>query len=98
MKLILILLVVGAALWLWRGSRMTPTAAMPPRAKPASTPAHDSASRSPVPMVACAFCGLHVPRAEAFDSPNRLHYCCEAHRIEHLRHSRSNAASASGSH
>jgi uncharacterized protein len=96
MKLILILLVVGAALWLWRGSRAAPTAATSPRGKPASGSAHDPASRSPVPMVACAFCGLHVPRAEAFDSPSRLHYCCEAHRIEHLRQGRSHAGSASG--
>ncbi len=97
MKLLLILAALGAMLWLWRGTRATPSAQVPPQSpRRAGAPRPPSASNTPVPMVACAFCGLHVPRAEAFESPSRLqHYCCEAHRIEHLRQGR---AAASGSH
>jgi len=30
-------------------------------------------------MVACAHCGLHLPRAEALEHAHR-HYCCAEHR------------------
>lgn len=88
MKLILILAVVIGALWLLRGTRVqagTPRGASgAPKAK----------SQGPVQMVSCAHCGLHLPRDEAFDSPNQLHYCSEAHRIEHMKR---NAARSQGS-
>ncbi|WP_374594715.1 PP0621 family protein [Aquabacterium sp.] len=95
MKLMLMLLALGAVLWLWRGTRAAPSAQVPPQApRPdgSSSTRGAPANGLPVPMVECAFCDLHVPRAEAIESPNRRqHYCCEAHRIEHLRQGRSTA-------
>lgn len=88
MKLLLIILAVVGALYALRGFR-TPTRpssqagpASPGRATRTSAP---QPSHLPVPMVSCAFCGLHLPREEAFFSPSGEHYCSEAHRIEHNR-------------
>lgn len=93
MKLLLILLLVAALLWLLRGARTEAGAPPRPEARrPPHTPPHTPPRPAlPVPMVSCAFCGLHLPRDEAFDSPNRLHYCCEAHRIEHMKQQASGA-------
>lgn len=90
MKLLLILLLVAAVLWLLRGARTE--AGAPPRPEAKRPPQAPPRPGLPVPMVSCAFCGLHLPRDEAFDSPNRLHYCCEAHRIEHMKQQASGAA------
>ena len=66
MKLLLILLVVLLLVWLWRGNRR---AAPPsPRRKP-----------PPQDVVACAFCGLHLPVAEAVPGMRGV-YCCLDHR------------------
>jgi uncharacterized protein len=35
-------------------------------------------------MVACAHCGVHLPQSEAVRGEASLHYCSDAHRIEHL--------------
>jgi uncharacterized protein len=37
------------------------------------------AAPAPEPMVACARCGLHVPRSESVEAAGR-HYCCPEHR------------------
>jgi uncharacterized protein len=37
------------------------------------------ATPAPEPMVACARCGLHVPRSESVETAGR-HYCCQEHR------------------
>ena len=34
---------------------------------------------APERMVACARCGLHVPRSESVEAAGR-HYCCQEHR------------------
>jgi uncharacterized protein len=36
------------------------------------------AAPAPEPMVACARCGLHVPRSESVEAAGR-HYCCPEH-------------------
>ena len=76
MKYLLVLLVVGFGLWSLltrlRGGRDDP-----PRqggtAKGVVPPA------TPVVMVECAHCGLHLPAADAVAEGSRL-YCGEAHR------------------
>lgn len=72
--LILVAVVVGLALWLLKGRRIG--------APPASR--GDAARKDgaqPAPMVACAHCGVHLPRPDAsFDAEGRS-YCGDPHRI-----------------
>ena len=69
MKFLLLLLAVFALLWLLR---RTLRSKLPPRAE--SAPAV-----VPQEMVACAMCGLHLPRAEALPGRGGV-FCGEAHR------------------
>lgn len=71
--LIVIAVVVGLALWFLKGRRTgTPTSGGGASGKPTAEPA---------PMVACAHCGVHLPRPDAsFDAEGRS-YCGDAHRV-----------------
>lgn len=66
---LLVVLVLGYA-W-WRSQRHAETP--PPRR---STPA-----ATPQDMVACAHCGVHLPRTEALTHGPRS-YCCAEHQRE----------------
>lgn len=70
MKYLLLILIVLAVLWLARASRRR---SAPPRPQP---PGRGEA------MVACAHCGVHLPRSEALPGRGGL-YCGEAHRLAH---------------
>ncbi|MFO1212374.1 MAG: PP0621 family protein [Paenacidovorax caeni] len=72
MKYLLVFAVLGLAWALWRNKHRTPP---PPPSSTARTPAQSA----PQAMVACAHCGLHLPRAEALEHAHR-HYCCAEHR------------------
>jgi uncharacterized protein len=65
-KLLFFILVAVAVYWLLRPSRDEG----PPRHR---------AGSAAEPMVACARCGLHVPRSESVEADGR-HYCCAEHR------------------
>ena len=67
MKLLLVLAVVAAALWLWRSGRSS----VPARSAVAPTQAQD--------MIACGLCQVHVLAAEAI-AGKRGRYCCTQHR------------------
>jgi uncharacterized protein len=68
MKLLIVLLVVLAGVWLWkRGRRHPPDQAAPSRA-----------GQQALPMVRCAQCGTHVPGNEAVLG-QRGSYCTHAH-------------------
>ncbi len=69
MKFLLLLFAVFALLWLLR---RTVRSKLPPRAEapPLNVPQE---------MVACAACGLHLPRAEALPGRGGV-FCGEAHR------------------
>ena len=69
MKLLLLLFAVFALLWLLR---RTMRSKLPPRAEPPPM-------NLPQEMVACAVCGLHLPRAEALPGRGGV-FCGEAHR------------------
>ena len=74
LKLVILLaLVVGVALWLLKGRR-TGSGDSPGQAekKPPAEPAK---------MVACAHCGVHLPRPEASYDAEARAFCSEAHRI-----------------
>ena len=67
MKILLFLVVVFVFLWLLRGatSRRRGSAAPPPQA--------------PQEMIACAHCGVHLPRDEALPGRGGV-FCGDAHR------------------
>jgi uncharacterized protein len=72
--LILVAVVVGLALWLLKGRR---TGAPPAGRGDASR--KDGAE--PAPMVACAHCGVHLPRPDASVDGEGRTYCGDAHRV-----------------
>ena len=77
MKYLLVLLVVVAGAWmLLRKRERRPPAA--PTAPPKSAQPTEAAAQA---MLACAHCGVHLPRTEAqFDAAGRP-FCSEAHRL-----------------
>jgi len=74
MKFLIVLLVVIAVLWLARSGRRPP-----PGGPHAPEP-----PRQQQPMLACAQCGLHLPRDEALPGRGGV-FCSEAHRAEYER-------------
>jgi uncharacterized protein len=60
-----------------RGARKAERAAPPPQA-PAEPPRVED-------MVACAHCGVHLPRGEAVATADGTLFCGEAHRLAHTQ-------------
>lgn len=71
-KLIVLLLVVVGVLWLARAARRRVGGRTADPAPPAAPPRQED-------MVACAECGVHLPRSEALPGRGGL-FCSEAHR------------------
>ena len=71
MKYLLVLLVVGIGLWSLLARLRGPR-------REGRTPGR-STGKTPVVMVECAHCGLHLPAADALPEGSRL-YCSDAHR------------------
>ena len=69
MKLLVVLLVVLAGVWLWRRGQRRPP------------PTSGAAHRPALPMVSCQRCGVHVPGNEVV-SGRAGAYCSAAHRRE----------------
>ncbi len=79
MKYLLVLLVIVVAVGIWRNNRR--------RAEEVQRPAQqrDNRLQPPQDMVACAHCGLHLPRSDALvlGGPARpAYYCCAEHRAQ----------------
>ena len=74
MKYLVVLLVVGIGLWMVV-ARLRGGGARSDDSQPRS----GAAPGTPVAMVACAHCGLHLAAADAVTEGSRL-YCSEAHR------------------
>lgn len=74
MKYLLVVGLVFGVFWLWRHNRQA-------ERDEKETAARQSPARKlpPVAIVACAVCGVHLPKTEALTGPN-AHYCCDAHR------------------
>jgi uncharacterized protein len=71
MKILIFLIAVVLLLWLLRKSSTRRTPPPPPAPRdPAATPQ---------PMLACAQCGVHLPRDEALPGRGGV-FCGEAHR------------------
>jgi uncharacterized protein len=54
------------------------------RRRPRPRPADPSKPAEPQPMVACAHCGVHLPKADALTAASGT-FCGEAHRIAYER-------------
>lgn len=74
MKFLLLLLVIGVAVWLIIGRRRGP----PPTPK---TPPRPAEPAEPAAMLACAHCGVHVPQAETVMDAAGRPYCGALHRL-----------------
>ena len=70
MKIIIFLVAVFLLLWLLRGGSS--------RRKPPQPPATGNVAE-PQPMLACAKCGVHLPRDDALPGRGGV-FCSEAHR------------------
>ena len=66
MKYLVLLVVLVVAIGIWRGRRAKDAAPQTPRALPQD-------------MLACAHCGVHIPRSEAQVLGSQA-YCCPEHR------------------
>ena len=76
MKYILVLLVVGVAIWIWRRTRADEAAERREQqaakaAQPQRTPV------TPQAMVACRHCGTHIAQSEA--TQGHLGWYCDRH-------------------
>ncbi|MET1115145.1 MAG: PP0621 family protein [Comamonas sp.] len=73
MKYILVLLVIVVAIGIWRSRRRVERAQR-----------RETRLQPPQDMVACAHCGLHLPRSEALvlEAPQPRYYCCVQHRAQ----------------
>lgn len=77
MKYLLVLLVIVVAIGIWRSRRRVEQAQRPAARR-------ETQLQPPQDMVACAHCGLHLPRSEALvlPAPQPRYYCCAQHRAQ----------------
>jgi len=71
MKYLLVLLVVGIGVWLLLRGRDKPPAPRDGRRR----------TGKPEEIVACAHCGLHLPRGDAVVDAAGRPFCSDAHRL-----------------
>lgn len=80
MKYLLVLLVIVIAVGVWRSRRRAENLeAQRPAARA------DNRLQQPQDMVACAHCGLHLPRSDALvlgSAPHPVYYCSAEHRAQ----------------
>lgn len=74
MKYALLLMVVGACIWMWQRSRTVGRQNKPHK----SAVAGAASSQPTVQMISCSVCGLHLPGSEARTGKRGV-YCSEAH-------------------
>lgn len=75
LRVAFLVLAVVVLIALLRGGLRRKRPAPPPTAAP-------PAVGEPQEMVACAHCGVHLPRSEAVVAPSGT-FCGEAHRLQH---------------
>lgn len=74
MKFLLLLAVIGIAIWLFKSRSRVPG----PK-KPAPPPGPAAGAGPATPMLACAHCGVHLPQTDAVLDPAGRAYCSAAH-------------------
>lgn len=72
MKFLLLLAVIGIAIWMFKARHRVPGPKKPP---PSARPGAADA----MPMLACAHCGVHLPKTDAVFDPAGRVYCSTAH-------------------
>ncbi len=83
MKLLVLIAVLAVAYLLWRNKRLggAPGASRTSGMAGAADAARDRARpAAPQPMIACARCGLHLPREDALDDGRGRLFCSAQHR------------------
>ncbi len=76
MKYLLVLIVVGVALWLINARRR-----MPPPGGGGGRTRGPAPPPRPQAMLACVHCGVHVPQGDVVADAAGRPYCSEAHRL-----------------
>ncbi len=79
--LVLLLVVLGVAWWMF-GRRGKPP--LKPPATPGPAPkqnVREKEGAEPQAMLACAHCGVHLPKSETTVDAQGVRYCSEAHRL-----------------
>lgn len=74
MKFLLLIAVIGIALWLFKARGRSSGAPSTPKAKKPAAPTTTS-------MLACAHCGVHLPQADTVTDAAGRPFCTEAHRL-----------------
>jgi uncharacterized protein len=74
MKFLLLLAVIGIAIWMFKSRHRVPGPKKPP---PPVKPGGPAAGVTP--MLACAHCGVHLPKTDAVLDPAGRAYCSAAH-------------------
>lgn len=74
MKFLLLLAVVGIAIWMFKSRSRVPGPKSPPAA-----PRPGKSAAEATPMLACAHCGVHLPKTDAVFDPAGHAYCSAAH-------------------
>jgi uncharacterized protein len=83
-KYLVLLLIVVAVLWVMRSGRSAGSSTKGARGADDMPPAAARQGDEPVQqVVACAHCGVHLPRSEALPAPGGRLYCSESHRQLH---------------
>jgi uncharacterized protein len=75
MKYLVLIAVLVIAYLVWRNNRIERRGGPAPGTR---GPARES---GPQEMIACAVCGLHLPRADAVTGSNGVLYCSQEHRL-----------------
>ncbi len=73
MKFLLLLVVVGIAIWMFKARHRVTGPKKPPPPRPGA------AAAEATPMLACAHCGVHLPQTDALFDPAGQAYCSAAH-------------------
>jgi uncharacterized protein len=78
MKYLVILVLVLAVIWLWRGKRRASLAEKARQQKPPQSSGKTGALRT-TEVIACDVCAVHMPLSEALTGGRGV-YCSESHR------------------
>ena len=79
MKILLFLLTILFAVWLWRRNRLNALNERKRKSQSAEThPAPTPPTSEPSPMQACTQCGVHMPAADMVQGQRGI-YCSQAH-------------------
>jgi uncharacterized protein len=80
MKYLLVLLVVFVGVWVWRSNRIAVN-----KNKQENSEREAERQKAKKTMVACAYCGVHLPQIEALAAPSadlrsQVWFCSTEHR------------------